>query len=68
MPEFLTDIKILANGPVRYDQGPVTDSYKADINKVIDVLNQVLATELFVFCDIKGIILWRKGSMLNPSQ
>ena len=30
----------------KMEDGPITDEYKADRNKVVDVLNTVLATEL----------------------
>jgi bacterioferritin len=47
MPTFLSDIKKIRERARRnMDQGPVTESYKADLTKVIQVLNQVLATEI----------------------
>jgi bacterioferritin len=47
MPTFVSDIKKIRERARRHmDQGPVTESYKADLSKVIQVLNQVLATEI----------------------
>ena len=47
MAEFLTDIEtIRARARDNIEQGPITETYGADRKRVIDVLNQVLATEL----------------------
>jgi bacterioferritin len=47
MPEFLSDIEtIRARARQHIEQGPITDSYGADRKRVIDVLNEVLATEI----------------------
>jgi len=47
MGEFLTDIKTLrTRARENIDKGPVTDAYKADLPRVLDVLQQALATEL----------------------
>ncbi len=47
MAEFLTDIETLrARARINIEQGPITESYGADRDRVIDVLNQALATEL----------------------
>jgi bacterioferritin len=47
MAEFLTDIETLrARARANIEQGPITESYGADRDRVIDVLNQALATEL----------------------
>jgi len=47
MAEFLTDIEtIRARAREHIEQGPITESYGADRKRVIDVLNEVLATEL----------------------
>jgi bacterioferritin len=47
MAEFLTDItKLRRRAREQIDKGPVTASYKADLPRVIQVLNEVLATEL----------------------
>jgi bacterioferritin len=47
MEEFLTDVKTLrARARENIDKGPVTDAYGADLERVLFVLNQALATEL----------------------
>ncbi len=47
MGEFISDVKILRERARQHlEQGAVTGSYKADRQVVIDVLNQVLATEI----------------------
>jgi bacterioferritin len=47
MEEFLTDVKTLRErARENIDKGPVTDAYGADLERVIYVLNQALATEL----------------------
>jgi len=47
MSEFLSDVKeIRRRARQQLERGPVTEGYKADRQKVIAVLNEVLATEL----------------------
>src|SRR5213082_3043706 len=47
MAEFLTDIEtIRARAREHIEQGPITEAYGADRERVIAVLNEVLATEL----------------------
>lgn len=47
MNDFLTDIETLrARARRNIEQGPITESYGADRERVIDVLNSALATEL----------------------
>ncbi len=47
MAEFLTDIETLrARARENIEQGPITDAYGADRDRVIEVLNEALATEL----------------------
>jgi bacterioferritin len=47
MNEFLTDVEELRKrARSQMENGPVTEGYKADREKVVEVLNQVLATEL----------------------
>ena len=44
---FLTDVQTLrARARKSIDQGPITEAYGADRKRVIEVLNQALATEL----------------------
>jgi bacterioferritin len=45
--EFLTDIQTLRQrARAQVDAGPITDAYGADRERVIEVLNEALATEL----------------------
>ena len=47
MADFLTDVETLrARAREHIEQGPITDAYGADRKRVIDVLNEVLATEI----------------------
>jgi bacterioferritin len=47
MNEFALDLdKIRADARANMDQGPLTGSYGADVERVIEVLNEVLATEI----------------------
>lgn len=47
MNEFLTDVQTLrARAREEIEKGPITDSYGADRDRVIQVLNEVLATEI----------------------
>ncbi len=47
MADFLTDIKTLRErARQQIEQGPITSSYGADRERVIEVLNEALATEL----------------------
>ncbi|MEY2402766.1 MAG: bacterioferritin [Acidimicrobiaceae bacterium] len=47
MPEFLTDIKTLRErARQKIEEGPITSAYGADRERVIEVLNEALATEI----------------------
>lgn len=47
MAEFLTDIETLrSRARLEMEKGPVTDAYGADLDRVLQVLNEALATEL----------------------
>ena len=47
MKEFLTDVETpRTNARKNMKLGPVTDAYGADLERVLYVLNQALATEL----------------------
>ena len=47
MDKFLTDVKKLRdNARKNMDKGAITDGYKADVQQVLKVLNDVLATEM----------------------
>jgi bacterioferritin len=47
MSEFVSDIKAIRQRARQHmENGPVTEGYKADRSRVIDVLNEALATEI----------------------
>jgi bacterioferritin len=47
MGDFLTDVQTLRDrARAEVDQGPITEAYGADRDRVIEVLNSALATEL----------------------
>ncbi len=47
MAEFLTDIQTLrARARAKIDEGPITEAYGADRHRVVEVLNEALATEI----------------------
>jgi bacterioferritin len=47
MTDFLTDVKALRErARLEIDKGPVTDVYGADLQRVLQVLNEALATEI----------------------
>jgi bacterioferritin len=47
VPEFLTDIKTLRErARQKIEEGPITSAYGADRERVIEVLNEALATEI----------------------
>lgn len=62
MEEFLTDVKTLRKqARQNMDNGPVTDAYGADLERVIFVLNQALATELICVLRYKRHFYTAKG-------
>jgi len=47
MSEFVTDIQRLReNARANIEKGPLTEDYGADVRRVVEVLNEALATEL----------------------
>jgi bacterioferritin len=67
MGEFLSDIKeIRRRARQKIEQGPVTEGYKADRQKVIDVLNEVLATELVCVLRYKRHYYMASGINAEP--
>ncbi len=47
MSEFLTDIQTLRErARAKIEEGPITDAYTADRERVIDILNESFATEI----------------------
>lgn len=67
MPDFLTDVKTLRErARAQLDQGPITEAYGADRERVIEVLNQVLATELVCVLRYKRHFYTAKGLDAGP--
>ena len=65
--EFLTDIETLRQrARESIDDGPITDAYKADRERVIEVLNTVLATELVCYLRYKRHYFMASGLNAIP--
>ena len=47
MPSFVTDVKELrASARRKIEEGPITETYKGDVDQTISILNDALATEI----------------------
>src|SRR5437016_12241532 len=47
MPQFIKDVQDLRRrAEEKMEEGAVTQSYRGDVNKTIDILNEALATEI----------------------
>lgn len=67
MSDFLSDIETLRrNARRQIEKGPITESYGADRERVIEVLNQVLATELVCTLRYKRHYYMAKGLNSGP--
>lgn len=67
MSEFLTDVKTLRKrARLNMEKGPVTDAYGADLKRVLEVLNEVLATELVCVLRYKRHYYTAKGLNAAP--
>lgn len=67
MAEFLTDIQTLrARAREKIEQGPITSSYGADRERVIEVLNEALATELVCVLRYKRHYFMADGMQAEP--
>ncbi|MEP6659828.1 MAG: ferritin-like domain-containing protein [Acidimicrobiales bacterium] len=67
MSDFLTDIKTLRQRAREHiDQGPITDAYTADRERVLAVLNEVLATELVCVLRYKRHYYMASGINAGP--
>ncbi|MGH9304176.1 MAG: ferritin-like domain-containing protein [Acidimicrobiales bacterium] len=67
MAEFLTDVETLrARARAEIDRGPITEAYAADRVRVIQVLNEVLATELVCVLRYKRHYYMAKGLNSGP--
>jgi bacterioferritin len=62
MSDFLTDVKTLRErARANIEQGPVTDAYGADRTRVIEVLNEALATEIVCYLRYKRHYFMAQG-------
>ncbi len=67
MAEFLTDIQTLrARAREKIEEGPITASYGADRERVIEVLNEALATELVCVLRYKRHYYMADGMNAEP--
>ena len=67
MPEFLTDIETLRRQAREHiEKGPITEAYGADRERVIAVLNEVLATELVCVLRYKRHFFTAEGLNSGP--
>ena len=63
MSDFLTDVETLRQQAREHvERGPITDAYGADRERLIDVLNQALATELVCVLRYKRHYFTASGS------
>jgi bacterioferritin len=67
MAEFLTDVETLRRrAREKMDEGPVTDAYGADRLRVIEILNEALATELVCYLRYKRHYFTAAGLNAGP--
>lgn len=67
MNEFLSDVQTLrANARQHIDKGPITETYGADRERVIAVLNEALATELVCVLRYKRHYFMAEGINSGP--
>ena len=65
--EFLTDVETLRQrAREQIDQGPITDAYGADRERVVQVLNEVLATEIVCWLRYKRHYYMATGLHAGP--
>ena len=69
MNEFLTDIETLRrNARAHIEEGPITEEYGADRERVISVLNEVFATELVCVLRFKRPYYTAEGLIRGRSR
>jgi bacterioferritin len=62
VPEFLTDIQTLRDrARQKIEEGPITSAYGADRERVIEVLNEALATEIVCYLRYKRHYFTSRG-------
>lgn len=67
MTDFLTDIKTLRErARAKIEEGPITDAYTADRDRVIEVLNEALATEIVCYLRYKRHYFMAQGINAQP--
>ncbi len=67
MAEFLTDVETLRRrAREKIEEGPVTDAYGADRERVVAVLNEALATELVCYLRYKRHYFTATGLNAGP--
>ena len=67
MNEFKADLEtIRRRAREKMEQGPVTSAYQADLGRVIEVLNEVLATELVCVLRYKNHYFMASGIHASP--
>jgi bacterioferritin len=67
MAGFLTDITtIRERARAKMDEGPITDAYGADRTKVVEVLNEALATEIVCVLRYKRHYFMADGINAGP--
>jgi bacterioferritin len=67
MTDFLTDIATLRQrAREKIDEGPITDAYTADRQRVIDVLNEALATEIVCWLRYRRHYYMAQGINAQP--
>lgn len=67
MSEFLTDIETLRErARAKIEEGPITSAYTADRGRVIDVLNEALATEIVCWLRYKRHYYMANGINAQP--
>jgi hypothetical protein len=60
MAQFLSDITSLrARARAQVEKGPITEAYGADRARVVEVLNEALATEIVSPCATSATTTWR---------
>lgn len=68
MAEFLTDIEtIRRRARENIERGPITETYKADRGRVLEILNTVLATELVCVLRYKRHYFTASGLNAGPA-
>src|SRR5438874_6703500 len=67
MSEFLTDVQTLRDrARKQIEQGPITDAYGADRERVVEVLNEALATEIVCWLRYKRHYFTATGINAEP--